>query len=210
MSRIELKLEGRHWSDTEIQNCYNHSVLISKMAAMLAILKISTAMWTILKIFNCYLLLNGKSGWAKIWWKASGQHGDLELRKSFSSNIQDGHHSSHLENLQTTSAPEGCRIEEKAGGVTWRFRTAKSVPFRYPRGPPWQSFWNSSNDISLMVIGIELKLVGGIWVLWRFRMAKLFLFRYPRWPPWWPSRNSSNHISFQTVSLIELKLDERL
>ena len=34
-----------------------------------------------------------------------GPHGDLELLKSFSSNIQDGHHISHLEILQTTSPP---------------------------------------------------------------------------------------------------------
>ena len=38
--------------------------------------------------------------------KASGQHGDLELLKWFRSDIKDGYHGSHLENLQITSAPE--------------------------------------------------------------------------------------------------------
>ena len=39
----------------------------------------------ILKIFNCYLLSKGKSDWAEIWWKASGQHGNLELLRLFCS-----------------------------------------------------------------------------------------------------------------------------
>ena len=39
ISRIEPKLDGRHHSDTEIQNCKNRSVLISKLATMAAILK---------------------------------------------------------------------------------------------------------------------------------------------------------------------------
>ena len=38
--------------------------------------------------------------------EGSGQHEDLELLKWFHSDIQDGHHGSHLENLQITSAPE--------------------------------------------------------------------------------------------------------
>ena len=33
-----------------------------------------------------------------------GPHGELEWLKSFCSDIQDGHHVSHLENLQTTSS----------------------------------------------------------------------------------------------------------
>ena len=61
---------------------------------------------TILKVFNGYLLPNGKSNGAETWWKVSGQHGNLELLKWFRSNIQDGHHSSHLENLKITSVPE--------------------------------------------------------------------------------------------------------
>ena len=46
-------------------------------------------MATILKVFNCYLLLNGKSDGAETWWKASGQCADLELLKWFRSDIQD-------------------------------------------------------------------------------------------------------------------------
>ena len=70
--------------------------IISMMAAMAAILK----------VFNCYLFPNRKSGGAETWWKALGQYGDFELLKWFRSDIQDGHHGSHLENLQITSAPE--------------------------------------------------------------------------------------------------------
>ena len=60
----------------------------------------------ILKVFNCYLIPNSKSDGAETRWKASGQHGDLELLEWFHSDIQDGHHGSHFENLQITSAPE--------------------------------------------------------------------------------------------------------
>ena len=35
-----------------------------------------------------------------------GHHRNLELLKWFRSDIQDGYHGSHLENLQTTSATE--------------------------------------------------------------------------------------------------------
>ena len=41
---------------------------------------------------------------AETWWKASEQQGDLELLKWFHSDIQDGHHGSHIENFQNTSA----------------------------------------------------------------------------------------------------------
>ena len=64
----------------------------------------TAAMAAILKVFSSYLLLNSKSDRAETWWKASGQHGDLELLKWFHSDIQDGHHGSHLENLQIASA----------------------------------------------------------------------------------------------------------
>ena len=63
-------------------------------------------MAAILKVFSCYLLPNSKSDGVETWWKASGQHGDLELLKCFRSDIQDGHHGSHLESLQITSASE--------------------------------------------------------------------------------------------------------
>ena len=56
--------------------------------------------------FSCYLLPNGKSNWTKTWWKALGQHGNLELLMSFRSDIQDGHHGDNLENLQTAYVPE--------------------------------------------------------------------------------------------------------
>ena len=50
-----------------------------------------------LKVFTCYLLPNCKLDGVVTWLKASGQHGDLELLKWFQSDIQDGHHGSHLE-----------------------------------------------------------------------------------------------------------------
>ena len=52
---------------------------------------------------------------AETWWKASRQHGYLELLKCFRSDIQDGQHGSHLENLQIKPAPE-CLIELKLDG----------------------------------------------------------------------------------------------
>ena len=36
-------------------------------------------------------------------------------------------------------------------GETWRIRIVKIVFFQYPRWPPWQASWNSSNDISRTV-----------------------------------------------------------
>ena len=45
--------------------------IVSMMATMAAILK----------VISCYLLPNSKLDGAETWWKASGQHGDLELLK---------------------------------------------------------------------------------------------------------------------------------
>ena len=93
VSWIERKPDGKHWRDIKIQNCLNCSVWLSKMAAWAAILK----------ILKPHLLPNPKSDWAHTCWKALWPHGDLELLNSFRSNIQDGRHASHLENLYTTS-----------------------------------------------------------------------------------------------------------
>ena len=60
-------------------------------------------MVAILKVFSCYLLPNRKSDEAETW-NNMGQHGDLVLLKLFHSDIQDGHHGSHPENLQISSA----------------------------------------------------------------------------------------------------------
>ena len=60
------------------------------------------AMVAILEVFNCYLLPNSKSDGVETWWKASGQHGDLEMLKWFRSDIQDGNNGSHLEDLHIT------------------------------------------------------------------------------------------------------------
>ena len=68
VSWIERKLDGKDWSDTEIQNWLNCSVWLSKMAAWAAILK----------ILKLHLLPNPKSDWAQTWLKALGPHADLE------------------------------------------------------------------------------------------------------------------------------------
>ena len=73
ISQIEPKLDGRHWSVIDIQNCLNRSVPISKMAAIAIILK----------FFKLHLLPNHKSDWAKNWWKASERHRESGLLKLF-------------------------------------------------------------------------------------------------------------------------------
>ena len=70
------------------------------------IISMMTAMAAILKVFSSHLLLNGKSGGVETWWKALGQHGDLEMLKWFRSDIQYSHHGSHLESLHLLSAPK--------------------------------------------------------------------------------------------------------
>ena len=103
------------------------------------IVSIITVMAAILKVFNCYLIPNSKSDRVETLWKASGQHGDLELLKWFRSNIQEGHYASHLKNLQITSATE--RLVwlslnmRRDIGVFWKFRIAKIVLFQWP--PSW-------------------------------------------------------------------------
>ena len=62
VSWTELKLDGRHQSNIEVQNHYNLSILISKIVAMVAILK----------IFRPRLLPNGKSDCAQTWWETLG------------------------------------------------------------------------------------------------------------------------------------------
>ena len=64
------------------------------------------AMSATLKIFKQPLLPNCKLDWAETWLEASEQHRDSELLKLFHSDIQDGLHGGHLENLQIVSAPE--------------------------------------------------------------------------------------------------------
>ena len=60
-----------------LPNCLIRSVPMSKMAIMVAILK----------IMKRHPLPNGKLDEAETWWKASEQHGDLELLKWFLSDI---------------------------------------------------------------------------------------------------------------------------
>ena len=76
-------------------------------------------MAAILKVFDCFLLPNRKSDGAETRWKALGQHGDLELLEWFRSDIQDGHHGSHLENLQITSELSliELKLDGRHGGV---------------------------------------------------------------------------------------------
>ena len=80
--------------------------IFSHFGINIRIISMMVTMAAILKVFNCYLLRNSKSDGVETQWKASGQQGNLELLEWFHSDIQDGHHGSHLENLQITSAPE--------------------------------------------------------------------------------------------------------
>ena len=63
-------------------------------------------MVVILKLFKWRHLPNLKSECAETWWEAFEQHEDSELLKSFRSDIQDGHHGSQFEILQTIFAPD--------------------------------------------------------------------------------------------------------
>ena len=84
--------------------------------------------------------------------------------------------------------------------VTRRFRIAKFLPFRYPRWPPWQPSWSSSNDISSQTIGlIESKLD------WRHR-SDIEIQNCLNCQPSWKSSNniSSGYlVSFQLLSAPE-------
>ena len=68
-----------HLSVSNFSHFFDISI---RIISMLAIME---AIW---KVFNCYLLQNCKRDGAETWWKASGYHGDLELLKWFSSDIQ--------------------------------------------------------------------------------------------------------------------------
>ena len=89
-NRIEPTFNGRHWSDIEMQNCWNPCIPISNIVPKVAILT----------IFKPHLLPNGKSDWAKTWWEALGLYRDSALLKPFCYDIHEGFHSSHLEDLQ--------------------------------------------------------------------------------------------------------------
>ena len=116
------------------------------------------AMAAILKVFSCYLLPNSKSEGAKTWWKASGQHGDLELLKLFHSGIQDGHHGSCLENLQITSVPEWLSLND---GRHWGDGNSELLKLFCSNVKIKQPSWNSSNYISSNTVSqIALKLEG--------------------------------------------------
>ena len=108
VSQIEPKFDGRHGTDTKIQNCVNCSFPISKMTSTAAILK----------FFKGHLP-NRKSDWAETWWKASERQRDSELLKLFRSAIQEGRLGGHLENLETTSAPKPCQSKPKLGVRHW-------------------------------------------------------------------------------------------
>ena len=120
----------------------------------------------ILKDFKQHLLLNQKLDWAETYWEALEQHKESELLKSFCSASQDGRLGGHLENLETTSAPEPCQMKPKLVGWHWshmRFRIAKIIPFWYTTWLPCWPSWKSSNDISSQTVSrFELKLDGSL------------------------------------------------
>ena len=65
-----------------------------------------TATMTILKFFKRYLLSNCNLDGAEIWREASEQHKNSDWLRPFCSDIQDGSHGGHIENLETTAASE--------------------------------------------------------------------------------------------------------
>ena len=134
------KTDGKHQSNIEIQNCLNRSDWLSKMA--------------ILKILKPHLLPNPKSDWAQTWWEALGPHGDVELLKSFRSDIQDGRSVSHFENLQTASPPKLCWIELKRDGRYQSniFRIAKIVHDiqNSKSDQPWWKALGRHGDLKLL------------------------------------------------------------
>ena len=157
------------------------------------------AVWVaILKILKPHLLPNLKLDWVQTWREVLEPHGDLELLKSFRSDIQDGQHVSHLENLQTTSPSAFLKVfncyllPNSVGwngnlvegiGSAWSFRIAKMVLFWYPRWPLWQPSWKSSDHICYRtVIWLSLNMMGGTEVLWKFRIAIILLFQCSTWP----------------------------
>ena len=65
----------------------------------------------------------------------------VRIAKSFRSNNQDGHNGGHLENLETTSAPE----HKSDRAETWWEALGRHVDsevkffsFLHPRWPPWR------------------------------------------------------------------------
>ena len=159
----------------------------------------------ILKFFKRHLP-NRKLDNAETWWEASEWHRDSELLKSFCSDIKDGNHGCHLENLQTSSAPKWqVRLsrnfshfwhvlqnrksdwaENLVGsiGAAWRFRIAKIVAFQYPWGRHDSHLENlQTTPTPGRYVGLNPNLVVGIEATWRFIIVKTVSFRYPRWPP---------------------------
>ena len=68
-----------------------------------------------------------------------------KMAKIVRSEIQDGRHGSHLENLLFTSSPKPkSQLTSNLLGsitVTYRSKIAKIVPIGNPRWPPWRPSW---------------------------------------------------------------------
>ena len=129
-------------------------------------------------------------------------YGNSELLKLSCSNIQDGHHGSHLENLQIMSASEQLSLIEfkldwRYWGVNGNSELLKLFCSNIQDGSHGGNLENLQITSALLNNkSLSLNLMGGIGVLWRFRIARLVLFQYSRWQPWWQSWNSSNNIRF--------------
>ena len=187
LSWIELKLDGKHHSDTEIQNCWNSAIPVSKMA--------------ILKFFKQHLLSNPKSDWAETWWEASQWHRFSELLKLFCSEIQT---LSWIE-LKLVAIMKFYKLHllpnpKSDWAETWweasqRFKLQKSFHSNIQdscHGGHLEILQTTSPPKTLFQLSWHL--MGGITVTQRFKIAKIVPIRYPKWPPGWPSWNSSNDI----------------
>ena len=159
---------GQH-GDSEL---LNHFVTISKMAATTAILKLfscqlmllsvdhgpsfirmSVSNFSLFRYFHQHHIHDGckllSVGWSGNLVGGIGAAWRFRIAKMVLFCYLRCLHSSHLENLQITSAAKlwvWLSLTLMGGiGVLWKFRIAKIVLFQYPR---WRPSWNSSNHIS--------------------------------------------------------------
>ena len=117
---------------------------------------------------------------------------DQKLLKSFRSEIQDGRHGRHLENIFFASSPEpkGQLTPNWLGsiGVTCRSKIAKIVPIGNQDGCHGSHLENLFFASSPEPKGqLTPYLLGSIRVTCRSKIAKVVPIGNPRWPPWQPS-----------------------
>ena len=161
VSRIERKLDGRHHSDTKIQNFFSPlRIAITSLGEERANLSAFRTFVRFVLVWFCRfpLLFGVWEGLRFVIVALPGLFSYLFLLKLLCSDTQDGRHGGHLKILQKTSPPKTCRIEPKLDG---RHHSDTEIQNGENRSSlrPWQPSWNSSNDISSQTVSpIEPKL----------------------------------------------------